>query len=57
MIFFCNFALNMVMEKTTRSKYYLFIDECGDHTLAKYDLRFQMIALCDILLYRQNLSI
>ena len=47
----------MVMEKTTRSKYYLFIDECGDHTLAKYDLRFQMIALCDILLYRQNLSI
>lgn len=25
------------MEKTTKSKYYLFIDECGDHNLAKYD--------------------
>lgn len=54
--FFCNFALNMVMGKTDKSKYYLFIDECGDHNLAKYDPGFPVFTLCGILVSRQNLN-
>ena len=44
------------MEKTTKSKYYLFIDECGDHNLAKYDPGFPVFTLCGILVSRQNLN-
>ena len=44
------------MEKTDKSKYYLFIDECGDHNLAKYDPGFPVFTLCGILVSRQNLN-
>ena len=44
------------MEKTTKTKYYLFIDECGDHNLAKYDPGFPVFTLCGILVSRQNLN-
>ena len=53
---FSNFALKTTMEKTTKSKYYLFIDECGDHNLAKYDPGFPVFTLCGILVSRQNLN-
>lgn len=46
----------MTMEKTNKSKYYLFIDECGDHNLAKYDPGFPVFTLCGILVSRQNLN-
>lgn len=44
------------MEKTTKSKYYLFIDECGDHNLAKYDPGFPVFTLCGILVSRLSLN-
>ncbi len=44
------------MEKTNKSKYYLFIDECGDHNLAKYDPGFPVFTLCGILVSRLNLN-
>lgn len=46
----------MTMEKANKSKYYLFIDECGDHNLAKYDPGFPVFTLCGILVSRQNLN-
>lgn len=52
---FSNFALKTTMEKTYKSKYYLFIDECGDHNLAKYDPGFPVFTLCGILVSRQNI--
>lgn len=42
----------MVMGKTDKSKYYLFIDEYGDHNLAKYDPGFPVFTLRGILLSR-----
>ena len=44
------------MGKTTKSKYYLFIDECGDHNLAKYDPGFPVFTLCGILVSRLSLN-
>lgn len=44
------------MNKNDNSKYYLFIDECGDHNLAKYDPGFPVFTLCGILVSRQNLN-
>lgn len=44
------------MGKTDKPKYYLFIDECGDHNLAKYDPGFPVFTLCGILVSRQNLN-
>lgn len=38
------------MGRTNKSKYYLFIDECGDHNLAKYDPGFPVFTLCGILM-------
>lgn len=46
----------MATEKTNQTKYYLFIDECGDHNLAKYDPGFPVFTLCGILVSRQNLN-
>lgn len=51
-----NFTLKTTMENTTKSKYYLFIDECGDHNLAKYDPGFPVFTLCGILVSRQDLN-
>ena len=45
----------MATEKRTKSKYYLFIDECGDHNLVKYDPAFPVFTLCGILVSRDNL--
>lgn len=53
---FCNFAFIMASEYSDKSKYYLFIDECGDHNLAKYDPGFPVFTLCGILVSRQNLK-
>lgn len=44
------------MGKADKPKYYLFIDECGDHNLAKYDPGFPVFTLCGILVSRQNLN-
>lgn len=46
----------MAMGRTNKSKYYLFIDECGDHNLAKYDPGFPVFTLCGILVSRHNLN-
>lgn len=44
------------MGTTDKSIYYLFIDECGDHNLTKFDPGFPAFTLCGILVSRQNLS-
>lgn len=36
------------------SKYYLYIDECGDHNLKTYDPVFPIFTLCGILMTREN---
>lgn len=46
----------MAIRKSNKSKYHLFIDECGDHNLAKYDPGFPAFTLCGILVSRQNLN-
>lgn len=46
----------MANEKKLKSKYYLFIDECGDHNLSKYDPNFPVFTLCGILISRKNLN-
>lgn len=46
----------MDYENNDKSKYYLFIDECGDHKLAKYDPGFPVFTLCGILVSRHNLK-
>lgn len=45
----------MAIENKDKSKYYLFIDECGDHNLAKYDPGFPVFTLCGILVSQHNL--
>lgn len=44
------------MKTPTKAKYYLFIDECGDHNLYKYDPTFPIFTLCGILVSRKNLN-
>ena len=43
------------MRTTSKSKYYLFIDECGDHNLTKYDPGFPVFTLCGVLVSQANL--
>lgn len=40
-----------------KTKYYLFIDECGDHNLANYDPGFPVFTLCGILVSQLNLRL
>lgn len=47
---------NKAMGTQTKPKYYLFIDECGDHNLNKYDPAFPIFTLCGILVSRKNLN-
>ena len=47
----------MATENEDKSIYHLFIDECGDHNLAKYDPGFPVFTLCGILVSRQNLRV
>lgn len=35
-------------------KYYLYIDECGDHNLKNYDPAFPIFTLCGILVTQEN---
>lgn len=44
------------MNKNHITKYHLFIDECGDHNLEKYDSGFPVFTLCGILVSQQNLN-
>lgn len=44
------------MAEADKLKYYLFIDECGDHNLEKYDPGFPVFTLCGILVSRNNLK-
>lgn len=39
----------MEIENQQPTKYYLYIDECGDHCLATYDRNFPIFTLCGIL--------
>lgn len=39
----------MEIENQQPTKYYLYIDECGDHCLAAYDRNFPIFTLCGIL--------
>ncbi len=44
------------MNSSDNSKYYLFIDECGDHNLSKFDPGFPIFTLCGILVSEANLN-
>lgn len=44
------------MPNINKSKYYLFIDECGDHNLKNYDPTFPVFTLCGILVSQRNLN-
>ena len=46
----------MESENLTKSKYFLFIDECGDHNLTKYDPGFPVFTLCGILVSQSQLK-
>lgn len=46
-----------MIEKSKKSKYYLFIDECGDHNLAKFDPGFPVFTLCGILVSQNILRV
>lgn len=39
----------MTTEKQSKSKYYLYIDECGDHQLEKFNPNFPIFTLCGFL--------
>lgn len=39
-----------------KTKYYLFIDECGDHNLKKYDPAFPIFTLCGVLVSQRNVN-
>lgn len=44
------------MENQVKTKYYLFIDECGDPNLEKYDQTFPLFTLCGILVSSDKLK-
>lgn len=46
----------MSSQNNNLSRYYLFIDECGDHNLVKYDPGFPVFTLCGILVSKENLN-
>ncbi len=46
----------MTTELPSKTKYYLYIDECGDHNLEKYDHNFPIFTLCGILVPEKNLN-
>ncbi|MDE6309494.1 MAG: DUF3800 domain-containing protein [Muribaculaceae bacterium] len=43
-------------EKNRKTKYYLYIDECGDHNLEHYDPKFPIFTLCGILVPEKKLN-
>lgn len=55
--FLANFADRMEeIEKLDKTKYYLYIDECGDQNLEHYDPNFPIFTLCGILVPEKNLN-
>lgn len=40
-----------------KNKYFLFIDECGDHNLKNYDPVFPVFSLCGLLVSKENLNV
>ena len=46
----------MEEEKQSKTKYYLYIDECGDQNLEHYDPNFPIFTLCGILVPEKNLN-
>ena len=40
-----------------KNKYYLFIDESGDHNLKNYDPTFPVFTLCGLLISKENLKV
>ena len=52
---FSNFAVTLPdMENQKKSKYYLYIDECGDQNLENFNPEFPVFTLCGILVSREN---
>ena len=41
----------------SESKFYLYIDECGDHQLEKYNPNFPIFTLCGVLLPGDKLAL
>lgn len=46
----------MATEKEASTKYYLFIDECGDHQLEKFNPNFPIFTLCGVLIPGEKLE-
>ncbi|WP_303034231.1 DUF3800 domain-containing protein [uncultured Duncaniella sp.] len=46
----------MEEEKQSKTKYYLYIDECGDQNLEHHDPNFPIFTLCGILVPEKNLN-
>lgn len=44
------------MDNKEKTRYYLFIDECGDHNLDNYDPTFPIFTLCGILVSQKALN-
>ncbi len=44
----------MTTENKGRTKYYLFIDECGDQNLENYNPSFPVFTLCGVLVSKEN---
>ena len=40
-----------------KNKYYLFIDESGDHNLKHYDPTFPVFTLCGLLISKEHLNV
>lgn len=54
---FRNFAVTLPdMENQKKSKYYLYIDECGDHQLEKFNPSFPIFTLCGVLVSSDKLE-
>ena len=49
-----NFELIMATKNNDKSKYYLYIDECGDQNLENFNPSFPIFTLCGILVSREN---
>ena len=46
----------MALNDKSVLKYYLYIDECGDHQLEKFNPNFPIFTLCGVLIPEQSLG-
>ncbi len=53
---FCTFVFEMKDKKYDRSRYYLYIDECGDHQLENFNPNFPIFTLCGFLVSGDKLE-